>query len=40
MALPEDAAAPGPDEPPDPMPDTPGDDAATSRRGSHLRVVK
>ena len=40
MALPDDAAAPGPDEPPDPMPDTPGDDAATSRRGSHLRVVK
>jgi stringent starvation protein B len=40
MALPDDAAASGPDEPPDPTPDAPGDDAATSRRGSHLRVVK
>ena len=40
MALPDDATASGPDEPPDPTPDAPGDDAATSRRGSHLRVVK
>ena len=40
MALPDDAAASGPDEPPDPMPDAPGDDAAPGRRGSHLRVVK
>jgi len=40
MALPDDATASGPDEPPDPTPDSPGDDAATSRRGSHLRVVK
>jgi stringent starvation protein B len=39
MALPDDAAASGPDEPPDPMPDAP-DDAAAGRRGSHLRVVK
>jgi stringent starvation protein B len=40
MALPDDATASGPDEPPDPTPDAPGDDATTSRRGSHLRVVK
>ena len=40
MALPDDATASGPDEPPDPTPDAPGDDAATGRRGSHLRVVK
>jgi len=40
MALPDDAAASGPDEPPDPMPDSPGDDAASGRRGSHLRIVK
>jgi stringent starvation protein B len=39
MALPDDAAASGPDEPPDPMPDAP-DDSAAGRRGSHLRVVK
>jgi stringent starvation protein B len=40
MALPDDASASGPDEPPDPMPDTPGDEAGAARRGGHLRVVK
>ena len=40
MALPDDATASGPDEPPDPTPDAPGDDATPGRRGSHLRVVK
>jgi stringent starvation protein B len=39
-ALPDDASASGPDEPPDPMPDTPGDEAGAARRGGHLRVVK
>lgn len=40
MALPDDAVATGPDGPPDPTPDAPGDDQGSSRRGSHLRVVK
>ena len=41
MALPDETATSGPDEPPDaPMPDTPGDDPGTGKRGGHLRVVK
>ena len=40
MALPDDNATSGPDEPPDPTSDAPGDDAAAGRRGGHLRIVK
>jgi stringent starvation protein B len=40
MALPEDVGGTGPDDTPPAPPDDSGDDGATPKRGSHLRVVK
>lgn len=40
MALPEDVGGTGPEDTPPAPPDDSGDDGATPKRGSHLRVVK